>query len=123
MSVDKRIDRAIINLMSTDGKDSIFKKNDFTFINNKLMSDSKLQRERLSIVKDFYGKYWIYNMTRNEKYRLGGDVLPFKINERLLIEALNSIKYYYMGRLEINMVVVKVPNKINYRIGYFCFKC
>lgn len=66
--------------------------------------------------------WYINNITRLEGYNLDPDAdqpLPFNIDEGLLQKGLETI-FSVMDRSSfgINIVVVKVPNKTDYRIGY-----
>lgn len=65
------------------------------------------------------GSWHFCNVDRKESYpleRKASKPLPTRINEGALLDLLDELYKVYKGKYGLNLIIVKLPNKLNYQV-------
>lgn len=127
------VTKAVVNILADGDKrkvDGMFKMLVFSnrelfniYNNSQLKNISGFGFEKVCIYR--VGSHWeLTNQTRREGYELSEtskEPLPTRINEKDLIKNIEKLRKGLGIPFEnfmVNMIITKVPRKVNYRVAY-----
>lgn len=117
VSKDEMIRKGVELIMNPDKKEEISFGLPYRFQNNRLVGLKDVEFEKVQVYFD--GNWHLNNISRKEDCVLNsGKPIPTRVNEAQFAEGFRKLAIALGSKAKFNLVMVKEPRKVNYRVAY-----